>query len=90
MTTVAQTAGGRTPPSFADRAVARLSTLLGRRATTRRSFLFRAAVLGSALAADPVGYVLKPGTRRAEQARSILGGATRHVAERRAAEEPAR
>jgi hypothetical protein len=33
---------------------------------------------------------LESPARRAEQARSILGGATRHVAERRAAEEPAR
>jgi hypothetical protein len=50
------------PPSLAERAVDRLSQLLARRSTTRRRFLFRAAVVGSALAIDPLGYILKPGT----------------------------
>ncbi|MBW3604954.1 MAG: hypothetical protein KY460_08590 [Actinobacteria bacterium] len=48
--------------SFAVRVVERLSGLLARRGTTRRSFLFRAAVVGSAFAVDPIGYALKPGT----------------------------
>ncbi len=48
--------------SLAVRAVDRVSRLLGGRRSTRRSFLFRAAVVGSALAVDPVGYTLKPGT----------------------------
>ena len=61
-TIVRQTAAGPPAASFAERAVARLSRLLGRRTSTRRSFLYRAAVVGSALAVDPVGYVLKPGT----------------------------
>lgn len=62
MTTVAETAGDRVAASWAERAVERLSRLLERRATTRRSFLFRAAVVGSALTVDPAGYVLRPGT----------------------------
>jgi hypothetical protein len=58
MTTVPRTVDGPPAATFAERAVARLSRLLGRRTSTRRSFLFRAAVVGSALAVDPVGYVL--------------------------------
>jgi hypothetical protein len=47
--------------SLSVRLVDRVSGLLARR-TSRRGFLLRAGVVGSALAVDPVGYVLKPGT----------------------------
>ncbi len=49
------------PPSLAQRAADTVTGWLGRR-TSRRGFLVRAGVLGSALAVDPVGYVLRPGT----------------------------
>ena len=48
-------------PSLSVRLVDKVSGLLARR-TSRRGFLVRAGVVGSALAVDPVGYVLKPGT----------------------------
>ena len=48
--------------TLAVRAVERASRLLAGRGSSRRRFLQRAAVVGSALAADPFGYVLKPGT----------------------------
>jgi hypothetical protein len=48
--------------SFAQRLVNKASTLLTRRTTTRRSFLTRTAVVGSALAVGPVDFLLKPGT----------------------------
>jgi hypothetical protein len=47
---------------FAQRLVHRISGALGRSTTTRRSFLTRTAVVGSALAVGPLDYVLKPGT----------------------------
>lgn len=47
--------------TLSQRVVDRLSGLLARR-TSRRGFLVRAGVVGSAMAVDPVGYVLKPGT----------------------------
>ena len=47
--------------SFAQRAVDGVTGLLSRR-TSRRGFLVRAGLLGSALAVDPTGYVLRPGS----------------------------
>lgn len=47
--------------SLAQRAVDGVTGWLSRR-TSRRGFLVRAGVVGSALAVDPVGYVLRPGT----------------------------
>lgn len=47
---------------FAQRLVHRISGALGRSTTTRRSFLTKTAVVGSALAVGPLDYVLKPGT----------------------------
>lgn len=58
-------------PSLAVRAVERASKLLAGEKSTRRRFLIRAAVVGSALAVDPLGYVLKPGTAYA----SVCGSA---------------
>ncbi|HSK98390.1 MAG TPA: hypothetical protein VK891_17315, partial [Euzebyales bacterium] len=55
-------ADARPRPSLAVRVVDRISQVLTRRSTTRRGFLVRAAVVGSALAVDPLGYILKPGT----------------------------
>jgi hypothetical protein len=49
------------PPSLAQRAVDTVSGWLGRR-TSRRGLLIRAGVVGTALAVDPKGYVLRPGT----------------------------
>jgi len=57
-------------PTVAQRLVERVSSLLETRATRRR-FLLRAAVVGSALSVDPLGYVLKPGTAYA----SVCGSA---------------
>ena len=48
-------------PSIAQRAVDTVTGWLGRR-TSRRGFLIRAGLLGTALAVDPKGYVLRPGT----------------------------
>jgi len=47
--------------SFAQRAVDGVTSWLSAR-TSRRGFLVRAGVVGSALAVDPTGYVLRPGT----------------------------
>jgi hypothetical protein len=47
---------------FAQRLVHRASTALGGGKTTRRSFLTRTAVVGSALAVGPIDFLLKPGT----------------------------
>lgn len=49
------------PPTLAVRAVDGVTGWLARR-TSRRGFLVRAGVVGTALAADPFGYVLRPGT----------------------------
>ena len=48
-------------PTVAQRAVDGLTGWLARR-TSRRGFLVKAGVLGTALAVDPMGYILKPGT----------------------------
>jgi hypothetical protein len=42
--------------------VERAAEWMGRRGTSRRSFLQRTAVVGSALATNPARYVLRPGT----------------------------
>jgi hypothetical protein len=42
------------------RAVDRVAALLAGRGSTRRRFLYRTAVVGSALALDPLRYVLRP------------------------------
>lgn len=47
--------------TLAERAVRATSTLLGGR-HSRRSFLAKTAVVGSALAVNPLGYILRPGT----------------------------
>ncbi len=47
---------------FAQRLVHRASTALGGGRSTRRSFLTRTAVIGSALAVGPMDFILKPGT----------------------------
>ena len=49
------------PPSLAQRAVDGVTGWLARR-TSRRGFLVRAGLVGTALAVDPTGYVLRPGT----------------------------
>ncbi|HSK92142.1 MAG TPA: hypothetical protein VK875_12600 [Euzebyales bacterium] len=49
-------------PPLAVRVVERAAALLSRRGQTRRQFLFKAALVGSALAVDPFGYAFKPGT----------------------------
>lgn len=52
------------PPTrtFAERAVGRITARLNRRDVSRRRFLARATVAASALAVDPVRYVLRPGS----------------------------
>jgi hypothetical protein len=47
-------------PSLSERAVAWLSTRLGRHDDSRRRFLFRLAVVGSALSVNPIQYILRP------------------------------
>jgi len=47
--------------TLAQRAVDNVTGWLGRR-TSRRGFLVKAGLLGTALAVDPKGYVLRPGT----------------------------
>ena len=47
-------------PAFSERAVARVAGLLAGRSLSRRRFLTRTAVVGSALAVNPVDYVLRP------------------------------
>jgi hypothetical protein len=49
------------PTRLADRVVASISKRIGR-GTTRRSFLMKTAVVGSALAVDPLRFLLRPGT----------------------------
>jgi hypothetical protein len=49
------------PTSFRARAIDGLSAWLARR-TSRRGFLVRSAVVGSALAVDTAGFALRPGT----------------------------
>ena len=48
--------------TFSQRLVQRLSGLLAGKGSTRRSFLTRTAIVGSALAMGPVEFALKPGT----------------------------
>jgi uncharacterized protein with LGFP repeats len=48
--------------TFAQRLVHRVSGALSGRGTTRRSFLTKTAVIGSALAVNPFDFLLKPGT----------------------------
>jgi hypothetical protein len=47
--------------TLGQRAVDRVAGWVGRR-TSRRGFLLKAGLLGTALAVDPKGYVLRPGT----------------------------
>ncbi len=47
---------------FTQKLVHRASALLSGGTSTRRSFLTRTAVLGSALAVGPIDFILKPGT----------------------------
>ena len=47
--------------TLGQRTVDRVSGWMGRR-TSRRGFLLKAGLLGTALAVDPKGYVLRPGT----------------------------
>ena len=47
---------------FAQRLVYRASALLSGGTSSRRSFLTRTAVLGSALAVGPIDFILRPGT----------------------------
>jgi hypothetical protein len=54
-------AGGRRPPGFAARTVDTLATWLGRGAS-RRGFLVKTALVGSALATNPLRFLLRPGT----------------------------
>ena len=59
MTTgIATTPGSRPPLSV--RAVDRAGALLAGRTSTRRRFLYRLAVVGSALALDPLRFLLRP------------------------------
>ncbi|MCB1041026.1 MAG: twin-arginine translocation signal domain-containing protein [Acidimicrobiales bacterium] len=48
--------------TFAQRLVHRASKALGGRRSSRRSFLTRTAMVGSALAVGPIDFILKPGT----------------------------
>jgi len=48
--------------SFAQRLVHKASKALGGRRSSRRSFLTRTAMVGSALAVGPIDFILKPGT----------------------------
>ena len=47
---------------FSQRLVDRITGSLTQRASSRRSFLTRTAIVGSALATGPVQFLLKPGT----------------------------
>ena len=58
---LAAVGGTSAPTGAAVRAVEAVTGWLEKR-TSRRGFLVRAGVVGSALAVDPSGYVLKPGT----------------------------
>lgn len=59
------TGAGR-PLSMSERLVQKLASSLGRGETSRRSFLVRVAVAGSAMSVDPLSYILKPGTAYAQ------------------------
>jgi hypothetical protein len=48
--------------TFSERLVERVATTLGRTRTDRRSVLVKSAVVGSALAAAPLDFLLRPGT----------------------------
>jgi uncharacterized protein with LGFP repeats len=48
--------------ALSTRLVERTSALLGRKGTTRRSFLAKTAVVGSAIAVNPITYLVRPGT----------------------------
>jgi hypothetical protein len=48
--------------SVGERAVATIGKRFGRRTSTRRSFLVRTAIFGSALAVNPIRYLLRPGS----------------------------
>lgn len=52
---------GAPQPTIAERVVARTAGLLGG-TSSRRRFLTRTAVVGSALAVNPVSFIFKPGT----------------------------
>ena len=58
---IVATEAPRPSGTFAERAVARASSVLSG-GHSRRRFLARTAVVGSALAVDPLGFVMKPGT----------------------------
>ncbi|HEX5615922.1 MAG TPA: hypothetical protein VFZ83_12290 [Acidimicrobiia bacterium] len=51
-----------TRPGLAQRVADRASALFAKRSTTRRSFLVRTAIVGSALAVNPFRFLFKPGT----------------------------
>lgn len=61
-------------PSLPQRAVEAITGRLSRRGLSRRSFLTRSAVVGSALALDPTGLLLRPRTAYA----SVCGDATEY------------
>jgi hypothetical protein len=63
-TTPESTATGDVPVVI--RLVDRLGRALGGTGLSRRRFLSRVAVVGAAVAVDPVGYILKPGTAYAQ------------------------
>jgi len=48
--------------SFSTRMVQKASSALSRRSTSRRSFLAKTAVVGSAIAVNPITYLVRPGT----------------------------
>ena len=73
------TAPGPTRASLAERAVDAITARLSRRPVSRRRFLQRATVAASALAVDPVRYVLRPQSAYATvcgQANTCGGGWT--------------
>lgn len=53
-------AGEAPAQTFSERAVAKVAGLLAGRSFTRRRFLAKAAVVGSAIAVSPVDYLLRP------------------------------
>ncbi len=48
--------------NLSERLVERVATTLGRATTDRRSLLVKSAIVGSALAAAPLDFILRPGT----------------------------
>ena len=54
--------GGLPPLTLAERVVDRVSQALHRRSPDRRSVLVTGAIVGSALATNPLTYLLRPGT----------------------------